>query len=1125
MGTKQTHIHAVQPSSFLLRAALLAVLLCGARPVASDSDEAVLTDWDIWKSSHGITYDEMDDMQRRAIWEENKQLIAHNNQGFFMGIRPFAMAMNKYGDLTQREYQVLQGALIDAQFVNRGKIVSARRLRTNAKKLGGVRSVDYRNMGYVTEVKDQGYCGSCWAFSTTGAIEGQIYKTTGQLVSLSEQNLVDCSKPYGTSGCNGAWMANAYDYVVNNGLQSTSTYPYTSVDTQPCYYDSRLSVAHIKDYRFIPKGDEQALADAVATIGPITVAIDADHASFLFYSSGLYNEPSCNPNNLSHAVLLVGFGSEGGQDYWIIKNSFAMACLDIGSGVVDCLCKRGYSGSRCESFSKPNKSESQKTYNMVTYFLSIEFTRSDCDGCTFSLLVDSEKLDDGLTRLKQQLWNISLDSGSHSMLNNLEANTFDAKLQVGSHSSAVRHLGPKLEQQEADVNLVGDDLSQLIDESLQSESDLAKVLQNVNGTKVDYLLPEAESLLTMIQDLMKWLFELRPGGSITLSERVRMMEEAQHIVQEMRERGCSAQRDSAGREQEEAHRALDNITVHALSQSADSSLREMAELLSSAADGVNRTQSLNRKSRVTLQHLQMKRERSALLPVSETTKDLLENITDIFLMLEEIKKQFENHAAQLDGARGELRKKSNDIFQTKARVDVVNKAMEHAEQFNRAAAEFQQVLHNANYSNELLSVRSKEAHNRVINAIEKAETAANQSREAADQTLKHVTEGGLVDGAEGLKENSTRLQTEAPHIQSDHKMLSHAVNGHKGRVKMQKGKSASLRMGISTVTGDLQTIRGDDTKVLIESAKTAASASNHTVRDLTERLRNISQEVEGMTLTSVGANMGNMLSDVENTLKKFKTAFPVLTTNLQQVEALKRKAPPSANMTESIQRIKDVIEETRNFVNRLSIATTFNGKGHVELRPPRNLEDVKAFTAVDLLLNRHRNNPYEADRRRKQRRDKHRDVDLFVFYLGNKNASGDYIGMAIRDGVLVCVYKLGGVVHEVETSQITTTASVNASDFDRVTFHRVYQDAEVNIIKNFTSQRPTRLAPHRNLPNTMSGVLDLDPDTVVFYVGGYPDDFVVTTTVTANISLCLHELNFHTGRRRTSDEALLTDNQ
>uniref|UniRef100_A0A667ZIC2 Cathepsin 12 n=1 Tax=Myripristis murdjan TaxID=586833 RepID=A0A667ZIC2_9TELE len=291
------------------RAALLTVLLCGAQHVASESDEEVLSEWQIWKIQHGISHDETDDIERRAIWENNMRVIDENNQGFFMGTRLFTMAMNKYG------------AMMNAQFVRRGKNASARKLRHNAEKLGA-HLVDYRAMGYVTEVKDQGYCGSCWAFSTTGAIEGQIYKRTGRLTSLSEQNLVDCSRPYGTYGCNGAWMANAYDYVINNGLQSTSTYPYTSVDTQPCFYDSRLSVAHISDYRFIPKGDEQALADAVATIGPITVAIDADHPSFLFYSSGIYEEPNCNPNNLSHAVLLVGYGSEEGQDYWIIKNSW-----------------------------------------------------------------------------------------------------------------------------------------------------------------------------------------------------------------------------------------------------------------------------------------------------------------------------------------------------------------------------------------------------------------------------------------------------------------------------------------------------------------------------------------------------------------------------------------------------------------------------------------------------------------------------------------------------------------------------------------------------------------------------------------------------------------------------------
>lgn len=289
--------------------------------MASDSDEQILSEWELWKRSFGIKYDENEDIHRRIIWERNKRLIEDNNQKFNMGIQSFTMAMNKYGDLTRQEYRVLQGAVMDARFAKRGKTVSSRKLRYTAQLLD-VRAVDYRNMGYVTEVKDQGYCGSCWAFSTTGAIEGQIYKTTGQLVSLSEQNLVDCSKSYGTYGCSGGWMADAYEYVLNNGLESTNSYPYTSVDTQPCYYDSRLAVAHIRDYRFIPRGDEQALADAVATVGPITVGIDADHASFMFYSSGIYEEPSCNPNNLSHAVLLVGYGSEGGQDYWIIKNSW-----------------------------------------------------------------------------------------------------------------------------------------------------------------------------------------------------------------------------------------------------------------------------------------------------------------------------------------------------------------------------------------------------------------------------------------------------------------------------------------------------------------------------------------------------------------------------------------------------------------------------------------------------------------------------------------------------------------------------------------------------------------------------------------------------------------------------------
>ncbi|XP_041861831.1 laminin subunit alpha-3-like isoform X2 [Melanotaenia boesemani] len=224
-------------------------------------------------------------------------------------------------------------------------------------------------------------------------------------------------------------------------------------------------------------------------------------------------------------------------------------------------------------------------------------------------------------------------------------------------------------------------------------------------------------------------------------------------------------------------------------------------------------------------------------------------------------------------------------------------------------------------------------------------------------------------------------------------------------------------------------------------------------------------------------------------MKSFNRALPVLNNKLVQIKALSGGTPTSANITESIIRIKDIINEARNFVNRISAATTFNGKGHVELHPPKKLEDIKAFTAVDLSLNHHHSKLPKSDQRRKRHQHRCREDNLFVFYLGNKNASGDYIGMAIRNTVLICVCKLGGIIHKVETSQITVT-NVNSSNFDRVFFRRVYQDAEVNITQNYTSQTAISLPPVRNLPNTTTGVLSLNPDSVVFYVGGYPEDFI-----------------------------------
>jgi len=182
-------------------------------------------------------------------------------------------------------------------------------------------TVDWRTSGAVTPIKDQGQCGSCWSFSSTGAIEG-IYKIkTGKLVSLSEQNLMDCSTSYGNQGCNGGLMTSAFKYVVaNKGIDTESSYGYTAKQGS-CHFATSNIGATITNYKTISAGSESALLTALNT-QPVSVAIDASHNSFQLYKSGTYYETACSSSRLDHGVLAIGYGSDSTGDYFLVKNSW-----------------------------------------------------------------------------------------------------------------------------------------------------------------------------------------------------------------------------------------------------------------------------------------------------------------------------------------------------------------------------------------------------------------------------------------------------------------------------------------------------------------------------------------------------------------------------------------------------------------------------------------------------------------------------------------------------------------------------------------------------------------------------------------------------------------------------------
>ncbi|XP_031628991.1 cathepsin L1-like [Contarinia nasturtii] len=288
-----------------------------------------IREWFAYKAKHLKKYsNHVDESNRLQIFLENKLKIIKHNLRFEEGLTTYKMGLNKYSDLSHKEFVFQMNGLKESLRARQSNVTLS---YNGAAGLKVPRAIDWRDLGGVTPVKDQGQCGSCYAFSTTGALEGQYFVKTGKLVSLSEQNLLDCSAAYGNDGCNGGFMDNGFQYIKENGgIDTESSYPYEGNAIPICRFSRRNIGATVTDFVDIPEGDEQKLKEAIATVGPVSVAIDASHPSFQHYSSGVYTESECTMTNLDHGVLAVGYGTENGQDYYLIKNSWGTSWGDQG---------------------------------------------------------------------------------------------------------------------------------------------------------------------------------------------------------------------------------------------------------------------------------------------------------------------------------------------------------------------------------------------------------------------------------------------------------------------------------------------------------------------------------------------------------------------------------------------------------------------------------------------------------------------------------------------------------------------------------------------------------------------------------------------------------------------------
>lgn len=805
--------------------------------------------------------------------------------------------------------------------------------------------------------------------------------------------------------------------------------------------------------------------------------------------------------------------------------NFAVGCREV-YGNIECICRTGYAGSRCERcapgyYGDPliprgscrpcncagNGNSCDPRTGVCKNALEPGDTTTDeqcqeCDNCAQTLLHDLEELDNDLVKIKAELGNATASASSQDRLKKLEKAMADTKVLVSKFRSDVNTEKLKVEQLENDMDTLEDDIRSLKDKADQRASEADNAVGDADKThkRAEDLKSKIEQ---KIEDLLKELENQDKQGDVP-AENFQRYEKAKTMVKEMEVKNFTPEMTAAKKESDEAKKLLDYIKnnvskqcdeneaaadqIRGLLEGYEAKLKELDKALKDAADLVKNANAQNGLNAKTLGDLQkrtkdLKNERKIVEDQMTLAKNELQKTEDLVKMLLDNKTEYEQLAAQLDGAKTDLTKKVNEISKAAAKKDIVEAAEDHAKNLEKIAKDIEDAVKNASGRTEVRNAKDAiEAYKNITDAINAAEAAAKEAKVAAESTLNNVTNQKLTEKAKELKSQSKELLTEAEQAEKDLNDTADNITDLNKRINDAKKKKKALEKDLLDAQGQLKDITRDDIAAKINEAKQKAASANQTASDTMDKLNKMRNELNKINVSPGSSNLNGILDDVNQTVNNLLNTIPSLTNKISTVESLTSQVSPINNISENIKMLKDLIEQARDAANKVTVPINFQGNGHVELHPPKNLDDLKAYTAISLMLHR----PLLRGDGKRRRRQATED-NMFVLYLGNRDSTKNYIGMFLRNNHLYGVYNLNGDTYEIKTGAITRSEFESAT-FDRVDLRRIYRDAEIILTKNITSnKKPT--PPIKEDTQESKDLLDLSPDDIVFYVGGYPANF------------------------------------
>ncbi|OXB67886.1 hypothetical protein ASZ78_005568 [Callipepla squamata] len=788
----------------------------------------------------------------------------------------------------------------------------------------------------------------------------------------------------------------------------------------------------------------------------------------------------------------------------------------------ECTCSNGLTGKQCDvcmhDYEIPvaNGPDSMKCEGVYPAALGKEVKEAlakgsadcsvvwaVCDSCVLLLLEDLQSIEMSFPSIRSQLVNLNASSIAWARLRGLNSTMATVANQLREYHRArnkVRQRADELEDENADLT---QDLNALQHKMMMTHRKANHLDQHTRDT-----YQRGEQLLLTIQSIQKNIGDLvwqtaRFGAantSTTSTEEFRQkMAEVERMLREMKERSLGNQEELARREHREAQKLLDRVKseLHAhwesnqvlMSSIQDwlaqhsSQLMDLRDALNEAVNKTRQTEDLNSLNRNNLEESQQKsrelqKQYGLVQETLRTAQDALAKVSNFLQKMENAKEAYEKLAALLDGAKLPLTERVKKFSPASSKIPIVEQAEEHARLLDELARNLSSIIQGTNQDGFIQrAIDASNVYASIIEAVKKAERAAHDADEAAAQALMNVMSENLGAISKELKRNGSNLE-EA--VRGEQTKLNGAI---KGTLQTAKDKLADLRRKKELLLSQLQSVQDTlgrdqvDTKETIQNAKAAATEANETAAGVENTLSTMRKNLNEWKDKYGGLrneDLNQAVQDARKSVSSLESTIPLLLGKLSSLENRRNK---NATVSENIMRIRQLITQARNAASKVKVPMKFNGSSGVQVRMPSNLQDLAAYTSLKFYIQ----NPEPRSQQNGA------EEGRFVLYLGSREATGDYMGIVLKDRRVQWVYKLGNE----EPASLTIDEEIG-EQFAAININRILQYGQMSVIVERQTVHETK---GDSVAKGEQGLLNLDPHNVVFYVGGYPSSFMPPPTL------------------------------